>query len=103
VTWTLIIIFGAVTFLTRLAGLIVPQERLPHWFTSFAKVLPGAVLGALIAVQTFGGPERILTVDARLLGVGIAAILALRGLPLGVVILASMAVTALARALLGFA
>lgn len=102
-TFTFIIAFGVATFLTRLTGLVVPQERLPDWFTSFAKVLPGAVLGALIAVQTLGAPERMLAVDARLLGVGLAGLLALRGFPLGAVILASMAVTALARAFLGFA
>jgi branched-subunit amino acid transport protein len=103
VSWTFIVIFGVVTFLTRLTGLIVPQGRLPVWFTSFAKVLPGAVLGALIAVQTLGAADRMLAIDARLLGVALAGLLALRGLPLGLVILASMAVTALARAFLGFA
>lgn len=102
-TWGFIAAFAIGTYLIRLAGLMVPESILPSWLTSLTRVLPAAILAALIAVQTFGAPERMLTLDARVLGVGVALILALRLMPVGVVMLAGMGVTALARAFLGMA
>lgn len=102
-TWGFIAAFAIGTYLIRLAGLMVPESILPSWFTSLTRVLPAAILAALIAVQTFGAPERALVLDARVLGVGLALVLALRRVPLGVVMLAGMVVTALARAFLGMA
>lgn len=100
-SWTFIIAFAAGAFLIRLSGLVVPADRLPTWFTDTARVLPPAIIMAIIAVQTFGGPDRTLLLDSRIVGVGVALILALVRAPLGLLILASLAATAASRALLG--
>ena len=61
--------------------------------------LAPALLGALVAVQTFGSGQA-LAVDERVLGVAVAAIAIWRKAPLLLVAILATVTTALARALL---
>lgn len=96
--WVVVAVVGAVTIGFKGAGPVVLGGRpLPPRLSRVVALLAPALLAALIAVQTFGA-ERRLVVDARLAGVGAAAVaLALRVPLLGAVVLASV-VTALVRA-----
>ena len=63
------------------------------------ELLAPALLGALVAVQTFGSGQA-LAVDERVLGVAVAAIAIWRKAPLLLVVILATVTTALARALL---
>jgi branched-subunit amino acid transport protein len=63
------------------------------------QLLAPAVLGALVAVQTFGD-GRALSVDERLIGVAAAGVALWRKAPLLVVVVVAAAATALARLVL---
>ncbi len=63
------------------------------------ELLAPALLGALVAVQTFGNGQA-LAVDERVLGVAVAAIAIWRKAPLLLVVILATVTTALARALL---
>ncbi|MEO6472708.1 MAG: AzlD domain-containing protein, partial [Aeromicrobium sp.] len=70
----------------------VPERILNHPMTvRAADLIPVALLGALIAVQVFADGQH-LVIDARLLGLGVAAILLILRMPfLGVVFGAALA------------
>ncbi len=102
-TWGFIAAFAVGVFLIRFAGLIVPESALPTWFSSLTYVLPATILAAIITVQTFGAPGGMVTLDARVLGVGVALALALRQVSIGLVMIVGVVVTALSRAVLGLA
>jgi branched-subunit amino acid transport protein len=72
---------------------------LPERLSSVIELLAPALLGALVAVQTFGNGQA-LAVDERVLGVAVAAIAIWRKAPLLVVVILATITTALARALL---
>ena len=83
----------------KLAGWSLP----PRWLEGrllqrAALLLPVALLAALVAVQTLGSDGR-LVLDARLAGVGVAAVLLAVRAPFLVVILAAAATAALLRTL----
>ena len=63
-------------------------------------LLAPALLAALVAINTFAD-GRSLTIDARVLGVGVAAIAIWRRAPVLLVIVLAAGTTALARALVG--
>jgi hypothetical protein len=65
---------------------------------SVVEMLASALLAALVVVETFG-KGRSLTVDARALGVVMAAVLLWRRAPMTVVVLGAAAATAVARLL----
>jgi len=59
-------------FLTKLAGHLVPSERLEGAkMRRVTGLLPVALLSSLVVVQTFGGAGGALVVDARLAAVGL--------------------------------
>jgi branched-subunit amino acid transport protein len=97
--WITIAILAVATAAIRAVGpLLVGGRELPAPAMSVIALVAPALLAALVVVETFGAPEGgSLELDARIAGVGAAA-LALRGgaklLP--VVVLAAV-VTALAR------
>ena len=62
-------------------------------------MIPAALLSALVAVQTFTGTGGRLTIDARAIGLGLAAALYWKRVNFLVVIIAAGAVVAAARAL----
>jgi branched chain amino acid efflux pump len=98
--WLLVALVGAGTVIIKAAGPVLLGGRpLPARFTGVVELLAPAVLGALVAVQTFGAGQS-LVVDERLIGVAAAAIALWRKAPLLVVVVVAAAATALARATL---
>ena len=90
-TWLAILVASAGCYLLKLAGLSIPRAVLDRPLVSqVADLVPVALLAALVAVQVFAGGST-LSVDARLTGLGVAAVaLALRAPFLVVVVLAAV-------------
>ena len=73
-------------------------KTLPAPLERCLALLPAALLPALIVVGTFSS-GRHLTIEARAVGVGVAAVAAWKRAPFPLVIVLGSAVTALVRAL----
>ena len=98
-TWAGIALMAAGCFAFKVAGVSVPERVLDHpLMIRAAGLIPVALLGALIAVQVFGG-ERTLVVDARLAGLGVAAVLLALRVPFLPMVVAAAATAALIRLL----
>jgi branched-subunit amino acid transport protein len=80
------------------APLALGARPLPDWLDRLTEIVPAALFAALVVVGTVTH-EGHLVIDARLAGVGAAAVALERKAPLIIVILASVATTALVRAL----
>ena len=99
-TWLVVGLVGAGTIAIKAIGPVLLGGRpLPERLSSVIELLAPALLGALVAVQTFGHGQA-LAVDERVLGVAVAAIAIWRKAPLLVVVILATITTALARALL---
>ncbi len=86
-------------YLAKLAGLSVPDRVLRHPRVSLAAdLLPIALLSALVAVQVFGA-DSALTLDARLVGLGVAVVALLLRASFLVVVFAAALSAALVRLL----
>ena len=99
VSWTAIILLGALSYGLKATGLLVLDHiRVPRTFTEVTALLPPALLAALVVVQTFADGTT-LVLDARAAGLlaGIVAV-ALRA-PFLVVVVSAAGVTAAVRAL----
>lgn len=95
--WAGIIIMTAGCFALKFAGLSVPERLLQHPVTErAASLIPVALLGALIAVQTFAAGSAI-RVDARLIGLGVAGVLLTLRVPFLPVVVAAALGAALVR------
>jgi hypothetical protein len=91
---------GAGTIAIKAIGPVLLGGRpMPERLSSVIELLAPALLGALVAVQTFGNGQA-LAVDERVLGVAVAAIAIWRKAPLLLVVILATITTALARALL---
>jgi branched-subunit amino acid transport protein len=90
--WLAVLGCGLGCYLLKLAGMSVPERALEHPVARrTADLLPVVLLAALIATQVLSSDEPGLAVDARLAGLGVAAIaLALRAPFLLVVALAAV-------------
>lgn len=87
------------TYALKAAGpLTLGARSLPGWLDRLTDILPSALFAALVVVSTVTH-EGELVADARIAGLAAAAIALERRAPLAVVILASVAATALVRAL----
>jgi branched chain amino acid efflux pump len=97
--WIVVVLVGAATIALKAVGpVLLGGRKLPGALTAVLFLLAPALLAALVVTQAVGG-DRELVLDARLLGLGAAAVaLALRA-PLIAVIVIAAAVPALARAL----
>jgi len=95
--WATILITAGGCYALKLAGLSVPQAVLDHPLVErVADLLPVALLSALVAVQVFtDGPT--LTIDARVVGLGVAVVALVLRAPFLVVVLLAAAATALVR------
>ena len=99
-TWLVVGLVGAGTIAIKAIGPVLLGGRpLPERLSNVIELLAPALLGALVAVQTFGNGQA-LAVDERVLGVTVAAIAIWRKAPLLLVVILATVVTALARALL---
>lgn len=96
--WMAVILVGAAAMLLKAAGPVALGGRdLPGRAGWLVGALAPALLGALVVTNTLGDGQS-LVLDARVLGVGAAAVcIALRAPLLGAVVVAA-GVTALARA-----
>jgi uncharacterized membrane protein len=95
--WTAIIVTGVGCYLLKLAGLSVPESVLSRPYVSrLADLIPVALLGALVAVQTFStGQELVL--DARVAGVAVAVVALMLRAPFLVVVAVAALTAALIR------
>jgi len=98
--WLVVGLVGAGTIAIKAIGPVLLGGRpLPERLSSVIELLAPALLGALVAVQTFGNGQA-LAVDERVFGVAVAAIAIWRKAPLLLVVILATVSTALARALL---
>lgn len=98
-TWAAIYVTALACYLTKVAGLSVPERVLHHPLTQrVGALIPPALLGALVAVQVFAA-DQTLVIDARLAGLGFAAVLLLLRAPFLVVVSGAAAFAAVLRAL----
>ena len=97
--WAGIAIMAVGCYAFKLAGLSVPEEVFDHPLAKHAAgLIPVAFLGALIAVQVFGG-DHALVIDARLAALGVAAVLLMLRVPFLPMVFAAAATAALLRLL----
>lgn len=98
-TWVAVLLAAAACFAIKLTGHLVPEHWLAHpRVARVASLVTVALLAALVGVQTFAAGPTVV-VDARLVGVAVAAVaLALRA-PFVVVVVLAAAVAAGVRAL----
>jgi len=96
-TWTLVLVLAVGAYACKVLGLVVVgSRRLPPPLERCLLLVPAAVITALIVKDTLSTGQQ-LVIDARVAGVGVAAIAAWRRAPLIVVIVLGAAVTALVR------
>jgi hypothetical protein len=97
--WLVVAVVGAGTIALKGIGpAAVGDRELPPLIASLVGVLAPTLLAALVVTQSVSADDGI-TADARLVGVGAAAVaIALRA-PLLVVVIVAAATTALIRAL----
>ncbi|AKJ10357.1 branched-chain amino acid transporter AzlD [Streptomyces incarnatus] len=100
-TWIGIGLTALGCYAVKLAGLLVPASAMERPFVRrLAALLPVALLAALTAQQTFAdGPALVL--DARVAGLGAAAVALVLRAPFLLVVTAAVVVTAGVRALGG--
>lgn len=97
--WLVVGVVGAGTMAIKAVGpVLLGGRQLPARLSGVIELLAPALLGALIAVQTFGAGQG-LAIDERVLGVAAAAVAIWRKAPLLVVVVLAAVVTALARAI----
>ncbi|MBA3606858.1 MAG: AzlD domain-containing protein [Actinomycetota bacterium] len=96
-TWTLVLVLAVGAYACKVLGLVVVgSRRLPPPLERCLLLVPAAVITALVVKDTLSTGQQ-LVIDARVAGVGVAAIAAWRRAPLIVVIVLGAAVTALVR------
>lgn len=100
-TWTTVLLSCGLAYALKLAGYLVPEHLLdgPH-VSRIVRLLPVALLAALIAVQAFAGDGGALVMDARAAALLVAIIALCLRAPFLVVVIAA-AVTAAALRSLG--
>jgi branched-subunit amino acid transport protein len=98
-TWAVVVLVGVGTVAIKSLGPVLLGGRpLPARVSSLTALLAPALLAALVATNTFGNGEA-LTIDARALGVAVAAVAIWRRAPVLLVIVLAAGTTALVRAL----
>lgn len=98
-TWPAVVALAAGSYALKALGLVALRgRRVPSFLDEALTVLPAALFGALIVVSALGG-DRALVVDARLAGVGAAAVALWRRAGFVAVVVAAAAATAVVRAL----
>lgn len=101
-SWLGVLIVSMLAYLTKLAGIMIPQQILDRlYFSKLALLLPTALLAALTAVQV-AATDQQLTLDARFAGLLAGAVAYKLKAPFIVIVITAAAVAALLRALTGF-
>ena len=98
--WLTIIALAAVTYALKAFGPLVlgGDRKLPDRITRLADDLPAPLLAALVAISAFADGTTP-TVDARAVGLAVAAVALWRRLPFVIVVILAAVATAAARAL----
>jgi uncharacterized membrane protein len=96
-TWLAVLASAAGCYAVKLAGALAPRQLLDR-VRPVTMSLPIALLTSLIVVQTVGN-GRHLTIDARLVGLAVAALAVWHRLPFLVVVIAAAMATAITRTL----
>ena len=100
VAWIVIGVLTVATLAIKIAPPVLLGGRpLPDPVTAVIALLAPALLAALVLVETVGGPDHEVAVDARLAGLAAAAGALAARRSLIVAVVAAAAVTALVRAL----
>jgi branched-subunit amino acid transport protein len=96
-TWLVVLIVGAFTISFKAAGpVLLAGKQLPPRLSSAFELLAPSLLAALVVTQSVGGKNGIV-LDARLVGLGAAAIAIMLRAPLIVVVIVAALTTALVR------
>jgi hypothetical protein len=96
--WIAVLAASAAAFALKLVGYFVPSSWLRHPVAGRVSVLlPAALLGALVVVQTFSVGGR-LAFDARIVGLLVAVVALWRRAPFIVVVVLAAGATAATRA-----
>ena len=96
-TWLVVLVVGAFTISFKAAGpVLLAGKQLPPRLTSAFELLAPSLLAALVVTQSVGGKNGIV-LDARLVGLGAAAIAIMLRAPLIVVVIVAALTTALVR------
>jgi uncharacterized membrane protein len=96
-TWTGILLTCVGCYALKVAGVSVPERVLEHpWTRRAVDLIPVALLGALVAVQVLAD-GRSVTVDARLVALGVAGVLLVLRVPFLPVVAAAALTAALLR------
>jgi len=96
-TWTAVLVISGGAYLFKLVG-VMAGNRFAVALEPVAALVPPALFSAIIVIMTVAaGPS--IVVDARLVGVGLAAVAVWRRAPFIVVVVVAMAATALVRLL----
>src|SRR6266480_6773266 len=99
--WIVVLVTGAGTIALKAAGPVLLGGRpLPDRVAGVVTLVGTALLAALVAIGTFADGQR-LVIDARVLGVGAAAVALRFHAPVLLVVIIAAAVTATARAFAG--
>lgn len=99
-SWLVVLSIGIGSYVLRTAGLTLIAEReSPEWALALLRLVPIAILPALIAVQTLGGSANPFLIDARLPGVAAAVVAVLLRASFLVAVTVAVAVTASVRLL----
>jgi branched-subunit amino acid transport protein len=97
--WLVVAVVGLATVAFKAAGpVLVGRRELPPRLQACVELLAPVMLTALVVTQTFGGDEEV-QIDARVVGVGAAAI----AIALRAHVIVAMAIAALVTALLRLA
>ena len=100
-SWTLLLAIAAGAYLFKAAGVLLGGRLAASpALEALALLVPAALLPALVVTQTFADGDR-LVVDARLPGVAVGSVAALRGAPFWLVVVLAAATTALWRLVSG--
>ena len=96
-TWTLVLLLGASAYALKALGAVVIGDRaVPPALQRCLLLIPAALLAALITKDTFTTGQEIV-VDARIVGLAVAAVLSWRRAPFALTVFAGVGATALLR------
>lgn len=98
--WTTVLISCGLAYALKLLGYLVPAHLLDGPVaTRMVRLLPIALLSALVMVQAFTGDGGRLQLDARAVGLAVAVVALMLRVPFLVVVIAAAAAAAGLRAL----
>ncbi len=97
-TWGFVFVLAATAYGFKVLGLVLVGDRqLPPVLDRCLALIPAALIAAIVVKDTFSVGQH-LQLDARVVGVGAAAVAAWRKAPLIAIIVIGAAVTAAVRA-----